>query len=221
MATPVSLQHPWLHLDSILRHVIDERTYGRDADYSWDDEMRGNRTAAMRAAGTIKYLQVLDRYQADGDWLSCASVSQFFPEDTPYGTLQYFKRFHAERFPVRGKVNLSSDHYRAWMLKTIYLPCDTVTFYGRGLLGQVRDLVGDLTHLGNDVRIGWGEIADWTLEPTPEDWSLVRDGRAMRPIPTRMLREWDDEAWLTWHAPYWDRRKVEVCAPPGARVVLR
>jgi len=96
-----------------------------------------------------------------------------------------------------------------------------VTFYGRGRIGLLRDLLGDLTHLGNDTRIGWGEIAEWRLERVEADWSLVRAGRAMRPIPVRMLSEWDDEAWLTWHAPYWDRSKVELCAPPGARVVLR
>lgn len=220
LATPVSLSHPWLHLDSIVRHLIDDRTYGRDAGLAWDAEMRAGRTAAMRKAGTIKYTRAISRVQVAGDWMHCASVSQFDP-DVPYGTLQYFKRFEPRGFPGRGKVNLSSQHYRAWMLKTIYLPCETVTFYGRGLLGQIRDLLGDLTHLGNDTRIGWGEIADWALERTPEDWSVVRDGVAMRPIPTRMLREWDDEAWLTWHAPYWDRGKVEVCAPPGARVTLR
>lgn len=221
LATPVSLQHPWLHLDSIVRHLIDDRTYGRDAELTWDDEMRGNRNKAMRDAGTMVFRDVLDRYQADGDWLSCASVSEFSPADTPYGTLQYFKRFQAERFPGKGKINLSSDHYRTWMLKTIYLPCRTVTFYGRGRIGLLRDLLNDMTHLGNDTRIGWGEIAEWRLTPMQADWSLVRDGVAMRPIPTRMLREWDDEAWLTWHAPYWDRRKVEPCAPPGAKVVLR
>lgn len=221
MATPLSLNHPWVHLDSIVRHLVDERTYGADAGLAWDAVMRGNRRQAMRRAGTDRFTQALARYQAAGEWLSCASVSHFDPVETSYETIRYFKRFEADRFPGRGKVNLSSAHYRTWMLQTVYLPVETVTFYGRGPIGQVRDLLGDLTHLGNDTRIGWGLIADWRIEAISDDWSLVREGVAQRPIPTRMLAAWDDEAWLTWHAPYWDRRHVEPCAPPGARVTLR
>lgn len=234
LAVPVSLNHPWLHLDSLIRHLVDDRTYGADADLTWDDETRGDRRQAMRRAGTDKYMQVLDRQMISGDWIGCGSISHFWPpaegesfdgvehdDAISYETLRYFKRFEAGHFPGRGKVTLSNGHYRTWMLQTVYLPAHTATFYGRGKIGQVRDLLGDLTHLGNDARIGWGEIHDWTLDPTPEDWSLVRDGVAQRPIPTRMLQRWDDEAWLTWHAPYWDRSKVEPCAPPGARVTLK
>lgn len=220
LATPVSLNHPWLHLDSIIRHLVDERTYGADAGLAWDDAMRAGRRAAIRKAGTDRFFQVLDRRHLAGDWISHASVSIFDPPETSYETLRYFKRFEAATFPGRGRVNLSSAHYRTWMLQTVYLPVETVTFYGCGKISQVRDLLGDLTHLGNDTRIGWGLIDDWSLEPVDEDWSLIREGVAQRPIPTRILRTWDDEAWLTWHAPYWDRRHVEPCAPPGARVEL-
>lgn len=222
LATPVSLNHPWVHFDAIVRHLIDERTYGVDAGLDWGNrETNAERLAAMGRAGTRKYVHALSREQIAGDWIGCGSVSHFTPDDLPYGTLEYFKRFEADRFPKNGKVNTSSDHFRVWMLKTIYMPAQTVTFYGRGLIGHIAELMQDLTHLGNDARMGWGEVADWRLEKTPDDWSIIRDGVAMRPIPVRMLHEWDDEAWLTWHAPYWDRNKVELCAPPGARVTLR
>lgn len=217
---PVSLNHPWMHLDGIIRHLVDWRTYGPEADLTWDADRRGNRMADMRKAGTAKFVHALSRREIAGDWIGCGSVSHF-DQDVPYGTLRYFKRFEAERFPGKAKVSLGGGHFRTWMLQTVYVPAHSVTFYGCGLLGHVRDLLGDLTHIGNDTRIGWGQVVDWTLERTPEDWSLVRDGVATRPIPTRMLHSWDDEAWLTWHAPYWDRSKVEPCAPPGARVVLR
>lgn len=222
MATPVSLTHPWLHLDSIVRHLIDERTYGRDADLGgWDDERRGDRMAAMRRAGTAKFVQALARCRIADEWISCASVSEVVPADLGYETIRSFKRFEADRFPGRGKVTLSNGHYRTWLLQTVYVPAESVTFHGVGLLGHLTDLLGDLTHLGNDTRIGWGLVDHWSIEPSREDWSLARDGIATRPLPVRLLAEWDDEAWLTWHAPYWDRRRAERCAPPGARVRLR
>jgi hypothetical protein len=224
LASGVSLNHPWLHLDSLLRHLVDERTYRRDARLGWTPEMREgqSRLQRMRAAGTDKYIAALDRRRIADDWIGCASVSEFAP-DVPFETLRYFKRFEHDGFPLgnRTKVNMASGHYRTWMMRTVYVPCETVTFYGVGLMGQVTDLLGDLTHLGNDGRIGWGQVHDVRVERWPHDWSLLRDGKATRPIPLRMLKAWDDEAWLTWHAPYWDRTKVERCAPPGAAVELR
>jgi hypothetical protein len=216
LATPVSLNHPWLHLDGVISHLIRQRVAGGEV---YDQPLK--RVAHLPEGRMGPYVRTLARRGTAGAWLTCASVSFFGPDPEPrLRSLQSFKRFEADGFPGRSRVNLASGHYRTWLLRTVYPEAETVAFYGRGDLALVRDLLSDLTHLGNDTRVGWGRLAEVTVEPTGEDWSVVRDGRATRPIPTRMLARWDEEAALAWRPPYWAAEHVEACAPPGAGVAL-
>jgi hypothetical protein len=211
LTTPVALNHPWLHLDGIVQHLVHQRVLGRAY---YDLPTKAPRPLYGRALGPWNV--VLTRTGP----LAHASVSHWHPAETPYASLQYFKRFEAQGFPGRGKVRQGFGHYRAWLLRWVYLPVEQATFYGHGRLDHLADLLQDLTHLGNDPRVGWGRVARWELTPTPSDWSLVRDGRAQRPIPTRLLAAWSDCVPLAWRPPYWAAEHVEPCAPPGAEVQL-
>jgi hypothetical protein len=211
LATPVCLNHPWLHLDGVLAHLMHQRLLGRD--YYTLPTKRVVSATIPRA-----WHHAVIHYRG----LAWASVSWFEPADVGYRVLDYFKRFEETPLLTRRqrKVPLGSGRYRAWRLRWVYVPAAAVTFYGRGQLDLVRDFLGDLTHLGNDTRVGWGRIAEWRLEPIPEDRSLVHEGRAMRPIPVRFLRQWSEAVPLAWKPPYWAAESVELCAPPGATVEL-
>jgi len=210
LATPVALNHPWLHLDGIIAHLIQLRVRGREY-YNLPTKVLTHVPPGHR------YQHVL---ATSGGGLVHASVSQFEPE-TRLTSLQYFKRFEADRFPRKRKVERGSGHYRDWMLRWVLVSAEWCTFYGVGDIALLRELLEDLTHLGNDTRVGWGRVQRWELIPWSEDWSLVRDGRAMRPIPVRFLRSYSDAVPLAWKPPYWAAEHVELCAPPGAEVVLR
>lgn len=216
LATPLCLNHPWLHFDGLIAHLIYLRVRGRDY-YT----LPTKRVVHLAADEMGPYCRTL-RVTNDGmDGLTHASVSWFDPPDPAYRSLQYFKRFEERGWPRRNKVPLGSGHYRTWLLRWVYLPVHTVTFYGCGDIALVRDLLADLTHLGNDHRVGWGRIAALTVEPLAEDRSVVWQGRAMRPIPVRLLRSWSDAVPLAWRPPYWAVENVALCAPPGAEVELR
>jgi hypothetical protein len=211
LATPVCLNHPWLHLDGVLAHLMAQRLLGRD--YYTLPTKQVVSTPIPRA-----WHHVVVHYRG----LAWASISCFNPPDVGYQTLQYFKRFEETPHLSRRqrKVPLGSGRFRTWMLRWVYVPAAAVTFYGRGQVHLVQELLSDLTHLGNDTRVGWGRIADMRLEVLEQDRSLVWEGRAMRPIPVRFLQAWDDEVMLAWKPPYWAADSVERCAPPGARVEL-
>lgn len=210
LATPVSLNHPWLHLDGLIAHLIYLRAAGRDY---YALPTKTVRHLAQERMGP--FVHTLARRGP----LNSASIS-FFGPDARLGSLQYFKRFEERGAPNRGQVLLAGGHYRSWMLRTVYVSAETVTFYGCGDLALVRNLLGDLTHLGNDGRIGWGRVRDLAVNQTPEDWSLVKEGRAQRPIPVRLLADWEDAVRLAWRPPYWAPEHVELCAPPGVGVTL-
>ncbi|MDQ7851146.1 MAG: hypothetical protein RB148_12825 [Armatimonadota bacterium] len=210
LATPVALNHPWLHLDGLISHLVALRVLGRDYYV-----LPTKTVTSLSAKQLGRYQRVLRQW-----WeLPQASVSFFHPDDL--FSLRYFKRFEPRGFPGERKIDLGRGHYRTWMLRHVYCPAETVTFYGTGDLELVRDLLSDLTHIGNDNRVGWGRIHRLEVTELPEDRSLVWEGKAMRPIPIRFLRKWEDAVPLAWRPPYWAAENVEVCAPPGARVVLK
>lgn len=204
MATPVNLNHPWLHLDGITAHLQYLRAAGRDY-YT----LPSKTVVSQPDHGPPLYLKT--------NGVRHASVSLFAP-DLPLKAAQYYKRFEPDGCPGTARVDLGSGHYRNYMLRAVLQPCETVTFYGCGDINKLRELLADLTHLGNDIRVGWGLIAGMTVREVAEDWSLTRDGRATRPIPVRLLRRYSDQVRLAWHAPYWARESVDLCAPPGAEV---
>jgi CRISPR type IV-associated protein Csf3 len=96
-----------------------------------------------------------------------------------------------------------------------------VIFYARADLEILEDLLKDLIGLGDNWRVGWGAVRKFVIEEWEEDWSIVADGRAMRPIPVRFLKSYEDSALLAWRSPYWDLSNVEECAVPGTRVELK
>jgi len=209
MATPVNINHPWIHLDGLLHHLRLLKRLGRDYYLLPTKQVTGFDWKGHRYEHVIVYRQELP----------FASVSFFEPPDVR--SLQYYKRLEVAGFPGKRRVDIGSGHYRNWMLRAVYVPCHTVTFYGRGNLSLVSELLEDLTHLGNDTRIGWGKVATWQLQEIEEDRSIVWQGKAMRPIPVRLLKSYSEAVPLAWRAPYWAADTVELCAPPGAEVELR
>jgi len=117
-------------------------------------------------------------------------------------------------------VDLGRGFFRLYMMKLPYIPARTVTFYCRGIEGEIRDLLRDLPALGKKAVIGFGAISSYSVDVIEEDLSVVCNGVAMRPIPRWALKSWSELVPLAYKPPYWDKRNIELCAPPGSRVAL-
>lgn len=139
------------------------------------------------------YARILTRFggRRPGDWIVCASASTIDPPLPPHGP---------------GAV---ITHAAA-----------SLTFHGHGNVDRVDELLSDLTNVGRDANEGFGAVADAVIEPCDDDRSLVWQGVAMRPIPTRLSMAWERAEDLAWRVPYWDGATVEPCVPPGASVRL-
>lgn len=209
MATPIAINHPWLHFDSIVSHLISMRVLGRRF-YSLPTK-------------TVQHLSTTEM----GDWryalrktagMAHASISFFEPDEMT--SQQYYCRFEPAGVPGLSRVLISAGHYRNWMMQWVLVPCHICTFYGCGNVDLVSDLISGLSHLGNDTRVGWGRIHATRIERIEQDVSLVRNGVAQRPIPTWQCAVHEDVVSLGWRAPYWSSGAVDLCVPPGARVSL-
>jgi len=211
LSSPLALAHPWIHFDGLLAHLVLRDAIG---DLYW----------SLPSRRPLDLEVPLPLARTGGMWH--ASVSQF-PQGSPdWHSTTVYKRFDVQNSDLiredrRKKINTSSGEFRGYMMSLPYRPVRSVTFFGRGDYEQIRGLLSSVTNLGKKAAYGYGEVQRAEIKRTREDWSLVRDGVAMRPIPTRLLEEWDDSVLVAWRPPYWDKRNVEPCAPPGAHIVLR
>ena len=209
LSAPVALNHPWLHLDGILTHLLRLEAQGR-AHYAMPAKI-------PQPAPSREAFEILKLYH---NAVFHASIS-FFSEPNRIYSAQYFKRFEERNCPAKRKINIARGYYRHWALRSVVIAADHCYFYGCGDIDRIAQLLRYLVALGDNTRIGWGTIHSWHIEPTPDDHSLVKDGKAMRPIPVRLLESYNDAVELAWKPPYWAADSIELCAPPGAEVKLK
>ena len=214
MRTPVCITTPWISFDGLMGHLIMVDTFGQDFFIL---PKKRNLTAQIAKANARRQIPI----KKTGDIFHC-SVSLFFPDSVHLTHI--YKRFE-ERWAGnldRKKIRVGSGHFRAYAMKTVYVPAKEVIFYVNGDLKLIRHFIENyLVGLGNDIRIGFGMIKDVSFETMDEDWSLVAKGVAMRPIPVSMCEEYEDTAYIAYKGPYWDPRNVALCVPPGAKCKLK
>jgi hypothetical protein len=212
LATPVALNHPWLHFDGLIAHLRHLVILGREY-YC----LPTKQAVTVRPPKKLRW-----RWRGgiieERDGIACASVSEFGP-DPRMQTLQYFKRFELAGAPQSLRsLYLGHGLYRQWMMRHVYISASWVRFWAVGNCDLIAELLHHVAGIGNDCRIGWGKIHRTVVEEWPEDRSIVWDGRAMRPIPVRLLRAYSEVVPLACRTPYWARESIEPCAPPGAQV---
>jgi hypothetical protein len=209
LRSPLALSHPWLAFDGIIAHLLLLKALGPDFFIT------------PKKLNLLPYLSLPLPLKRTED-VYHASVSIFPTEVIPKLTYLY-KRFEAQFASSlkKKKVDIGRGHFRDFKLSHPYIPMPNVIFYACGDVEYIGELLEGLVGLGDDVRVGFGIISKYEVEECDEDYSLVKDGRAMRPIPTSMCEEFEAQVPLAYKPPYWDPQNVALCVPPGARCVLR
>jgi hypothetical protein len=206
LSSPLSLTHPWIHFDGVVGYLQVRRVLGEDF--------------FLLSKKTRYDFPLHEKFPiAYHKGIPCASVSIF--ENTRYKLEVMYKRFEERWAGGKKKVYRGSGTFRDFMLQHLYVPTKTVVFYARADIEILRELLKDLVGLGDNWRVGWGAIREFAMEEMGEDWSMVANAVAMRPIPVRFLKSHEDTALLAWRPPYWDTNNIEECAVPGSRVELK
>jgi CRISPR type IV-associated protein Csf3 len=213
MRTPVCLTYPFIHFDAILAHLI----------------QRKNDTIGYRSLPSKK---VVTRYgdltmplmsQGNGkEYIFNASIS-FFDIKDAYSTTIY-KRFCERYLNLRRikkkRIDRARGHFKDYMINLVYIPARKVTFYAMGNAEEIDELLKGLPGLGKKIAIGYGFIKSYEIEEIDHNYSILKDGRAMRAIPVSFLKSTSDVAQLAYKSPYWASENTAMCAPPGAYVKL-
>jgi hypothetical protein len=209
LRAPLALSHPWLAFDGIIAHLCLLEALGDDFFIT------------PKKLNLLSYLSLPLPLKRTED-VYHASVS-IFPTEVSLKLTYLYKRFEPNFASSlrKKKVDIGRGHFRDFKLSRPYIPVPEVTFYACGDVEYIGGLLEGLVGLGDDVRVGFGIISKYEVEELSEDYSLVKDGQAMRPIPISMCEEFEAKVPLAYKPPYWDPQNVALCVPPGARCVLR
>jgi hypothetical protein len=215
MQSPIMLAHPWLALDGILAHLINREVRGED--YYTLPSKEPVSVCKSRRMNLMPLLKTVDR--AHSIDILHASVAQLDVSEASAATI--YKRFDESRSHLiqteKKRIDVGRGLFRAYAMRMAYVPARTATFYGHGDVKEVVRLVSHLPGLGKKVAYGYGMYRSVSVDETEADYSLVKDGMAMRPLPSVLFRS-AENMMLAYKPPYWDKTNVLSCVPPGARI---
>ena len=162
-------------------------------------------------------LPLLKRGRGDRWWYACSfNVAQPVTEYVTY----WHRRFDdsLERYldfqGRRGKVGEKSGRYKAYRmpLNILLMPC--LEWYAVGDINAVRELCEGINSLGKKAAQGYGLVKRWEVEPWPEDWSEVRDGRLTRAVYELPAGIQGQMRNYGMRPPYWARENQYNCYLP-------
>ena len=129
-------------------------------------------------------------------------ASALFPEQPGVETLRFWrKKFRQNRIELTtGSPNLQNGVYREYNMPIPVLCASKLVGYAQGNCKEVkRILKKHLPAVGKYRAQGFGRVVDVECDHIDDDWSWVKDGRAMRYLPTpggmRLVRP---------RPPYWN-----------------
>jgi len=139
-------------------------------------------------------------------------ASALFPEgEMAEGIWHWRKRFRQGRAELTtGSPNLTNGQYRDWQMPVPLLLCHSLVGYANGHRRDLRNLLGEVRYLGKKRAHGHGRVIGLDIEQCDADYSLVKNGRAMRWLPshngTRLVRPMP---------PYWNPHGRVTCCEVG------
>lgn len=154
-----------------------------------------------------------------------ASVGQYtlYEETVEYWVKRPdFGKAFADRYLEEGvrKVNVKSGHLKAYRTPQVIRVISDIKFYVMGNPERIHEMLGYMQFVGKKGSAGWGAVAEWVVEPCEADYSLIKDGKLMRPIPVDEADGLEFDRSLTVkrlcgiRPPYWKAKNTTLCYVP-------
>lgn len=126
----------------------------------------------------------LGKWHMNGEWGWHASA--LFPDDdADNSTLFWRKRFRANRIEsANGNPNTQNSTYRDYNTGCELILTNTLTCHALGDRGRVAQILRRVKNIGKKHSVGVGLVIGVEVEVIEEDFSLFKDGKAMRYLPT-------------------------------------
>lgn len=123
----------------------------------------------------------------------------------------------------RKKIQVGSGQYKMYDMPMPTMWAESWIFYANGDINEVRRLLTKhISAIGKKCSQGFGSIKHITIEPSERDWSVLKGGVPMRPIPVSGAGAFgldcDVQMYYAYRAPYWHRENMVQCYMPLCRV---
>ena len=136
--------------------------------------------------------------------------SALMPVDAKGENIEYIrKKFRRECVEIsNGNPTLTNGKYREYNIPMTLLLCNAMVAYCFGERKKIRkQLRRNIKNLGKKRNIGKGEVIDIIVEESEEDFSFVKNGKAMRFLPSENASR---ESRV--FPPYWNAMEtINVC----------
>lgn len=156
------------------------------------------------------------RWEVGGHWgWRCSALA---PEGPNGETIEYLrKKFRQTRAHLTtGSPVLTNATYREYNIPMTLTLAARMVGYAFGEAGKIRrELRRHIRHLGKKRAAGKGRVNDVLVEECAQDWSCVRDGRAMRFLPVGANFAGARRARL--RPPYWNMHGATAVCEVGDR----
>lgn len=125
----------------------------------------------------------------------------------------------------KAKWQTSEGPEKSYDLPLYFRNTKTITWYCIGEPDELKRYLLQCSHLGKKRSIGYGAVAQWSVEPIAEDRHLFFDGQLMRPIPVEYAVSLDIKQWQYnvrnwgWRPPAWLPSNKRKCAMPLVNAV--
>jgi hypothetical protein len=142
-----------------------------------------------------------------------------FPKHAVEGTARWRKQTDIES---KKKIRIGSGEYKRYDMPMPYTSAEEIIFYANGNKGEIERLLQYIPGIGKKRTQGYGNVRKWQVESLEDDWSIVKDGIPMRPIPVSEAEPFDlkctVEILFATRSPYWHRKNLTHCYMPLCKV---
>jgi len=117
------------------------------------------------------------------------------------------------------KFETSQGAEKAYDLPLFLRLTPRIDWFAIGTRYQVEPLLNDVSGLGKKRSQGFGQVSKWVVKEVKDDWSLVREGELMKPVPNVVFKElgitqlYNLLQW-GWKPPIWLPENKNLCFMP-------
>lgn len=183
----------------------------------WQDCMKDKAYNVPENKSELFYIPLPIKPVGTKELFYAASIG--FPKQAVDGVARWRKTTEIES---KKKISIGSGEFKRYDMPMPYTSAEEIIFYVNGNKAEIERLLQFIPSIGKKRTQGYGNVRTWQVEQSEHDWSIVRDGVPMRPIPVSEAEQFnlkcDVEMFFAVRPPYWHRSNLTKCFMPLCKV---
>lgn len=156
-------------------------------------------------------------------WNGLCKISSGFVNGGSFKSI-YHKKWDEEYDDIvdfkgnREKITVGTGQLKSYSMPLRVVASPKVVFFADGEKERISQLLNEYVFfLGKKASQGWGQVRHWRIEEIKEDYSISKDGQAMRPIPMTLANSialYGKVRYTGFRSPFWNPDNMTACIVP-------